>query len=200
MLQGNVFDKISITLFSRYVTESDFEEVVKYFSEEKFVAASECISPSKEDSSIIKIFAALGGDDFENEGHFETYRTNQPIEYLPWAAGRPNAGGFDYGCLTFSMSFKTENETISVLKSEVLDEVCFRSPGYCPLCTVESPTREIRVRGLCKDTIFDNLYHFNIGEDGKMMLLGEEESRVKYDKGIQVWQWTDRNLKNGSGK
>ena len=55
------------------------------------------------------------------------------------------------------------------------------------------------VRGLCKESIYDRKYFYNIGEDGQMMFLGEEESMIKYDNQKNAWVWTDRNYPDSLG-
>ena len=163
--------------------------------------ASDCVEQSKDDPSIIRFTASLGGDDFEEEGTFRTVKDSTLIEHLPWAAGRPNAGGFDYGCLTLVMMFKTGGDQNMFIESQELwDEVCYRPPGYCTLCSVDAPVIEMRVRGLCTESIYDDKYFYNIAEDGKMMFLGEEESIIKFDDQRNVWIWSDRNYPESSGK
>ena len=150
---------------------------------------------------MIRLLAYLGGDDDEEEGTFRTFKNGSVIEHLPWAAGRPNAGGYEYNCLTLSMMFKIEDDqSISVERAEILDEVCFRPPGYCTLCSVQGPVSKMRVRGLCKESIYDDKYFYNIGEDGKMMFLGEEESMIRFNEKENVWMWTDRNYPESSGR
>ena len=99
------------------------------------------------------------------------------------------------------MMIKIEDDkSISLHRAEIWDEVCFRPPGYCTLCSVEGPVREMRVRGLCKESIYDDKYFYNIGENGKMMFLGEEESMITFNETGNVWSWTDRNYPKSSGK
>ena len=172
-----------------------------YFTDKKFLLSSDCVEQSKEDPSLIRLLASLGGDDFEDEGTFQTFKNNTPIQHLPWAAGRPIVGGFDYGCLTLVLMLRENNDTgVSVHSAELWDEVCYRPPGYCTLCSVEGPVSEMHVRGLCPESIYDEKYFYNIGEDGQMMFLGEEESMIKYDKVKNLWTWTDRNYPDSSGK
>ena len=42
--------------------------------------------------------------------------------------------------------------------------------------------RKINVRGLCELAIYDRTYHFNIGEDGNILFLGEVYSIIVHDK------------------
>ena len=144
---------------------------------------------------MIRMLASLGVDDFDEEGTWKTTKTNIEIEHIPWAAGRPAAGGVDYGCLTLMMMVSKENTSTGISRhsAELWDEVCYRPPGYCTLCSVEGPVAVMLVRGLCKESIYDRKYFYNIGEDGQMLFLGEEESMIKYDNQKNAWVWTDRN-------
>ena len=162
--------------------------------------ASECVEQSKEDPNILKLTSSLGGDDFKEEGIFRSFNNGSLIEYLPWAPGKPNIGGYEYNCLTLALMFNVENDKIvSVEKAEVYDDVCYRAPGHCTLCLVEAPVREMRVRGLCKESIYDSKYFYNIGETGDILYLGEEESKISFNKDENVWAWTDRNYPDSAG-
>ena len=57
----------------------------------------------------------------------------------------------------------------------------------------------MHVRGLCSDSLYDRKYFYNIGEDGRIMFLGEEESMIRFDEENSVWIWTDRNFPNSKG-
>ena len=84
--------------------------------------------------------------------------------------------------------FNVENEKIlSVNKAEVYDDVCYRPPGHCILCSVPGPVREISVRGLCKESIYDRKYFYNIGENGDILYLGEEESKISFNMTGNFW-------------
>ena len=184
----------------RYINKDQFEEIAHFLSEEKFLLASDCVEQSKDDSNTVRLVASLGGDDFEEEGTFRTVKNSTLIEHLPWAAGRPSIG-VDYGCLTLMMMFKMKDDQHSYLESaEIWDEVCYRAPGYCTLCSVDRPVIEMRVRGLCTESIYDDKYFYNIAEDGKMMFLGEEESMIKFDDQKNAWIWSDRNYPESLGK
>ena len=97
--------------------------------------------------------------------------------------------------------FNVENEKIlSVNKAEVYDDVCYRPPGHCILCSVPGPVREISVRGLCKESIYDRKYFYNIGENGDILYLGEEESKISFNMTGNFWTWADRNFPESIGR
>ena len=176
--------------------------MVNFVSDEKFLLSSDCVEQSKEDPILTRLLVSLGGDDFDKEGTWRRYRDNLEIEFLPWAAGRPAVGGYDYGCLTLMMMIRKDNSTASMVveSAELWDEVCYRPPGYCTLCMVPAPVAKMKVRGLCKESFYDLEYFYNIGENGQIMFLGEEESMIQYDVADSSWVWTDRNHADSSGK
>ena len=92
------------------------------------------------------------------------------------------------------MFYVEHGKITSVEKAHVYDDVCYRAPGRCTLCAVNGPVREMRVRGLCKESIYDSNYFYNIGETGDILYLGEEESKISFNMTKDVWTWTDRNF------
>ena len=187
-------------LICRYITKSQFEGIVEFFTEDKFLFASDCVEQSKEDPSLIKLFSSLGGQDDREEGIFRTFKNDTLMEYLPWTPGNPNIGGYNYNCLALILTFYVENDKIvSVEKAEVYDNVCYRAPGHCTLCSVDGPVREMRVRGLCRESIYDSKYFYNIGETGDILYLGEQESKISFSRAKNVWLWADRNFPDSLG-
>ena len=89
---------------------------------------------------------------------------------------------------------------MTIERAEVKDEVCYRPPGHCTLCSINDPVHTATVRGLCHETIFDTEYYYNIDESGDIMFLGKEESMIKFDSRKQRWIWTDRNYQDNFGK
>ena len=59
---------LNFVIIFRYITKNQFEEIGHLLSEEKFLLASDCVEESKDDPSMIRLFASLGADDFEEEG------------------------------------------------------------------------------------------------------------------------------------
>ena len=97
------------------------------------------------------------------------------------------------------MFYVEHGKITSVEKAHIYDDVCYRAPGRCTLCAVNGPVREMRVRGLCKESIYDSKYFYNIGETGDIMYLGEEESKISFNMTKDVWTWTDRNFPDSLG-
>ena len=165
---------------------------MNFFTEQKFLMTSECIEPLKDDPNLYKMLVSLGGDDFAKEGTYLTSQYGTEIEYLPWMKGTPVIGGTEYNCLTLVLILlKEEGNSVSIERAEVKDEVCYRPPGHCTLCSINDPVHTATVRGLCHETIFDTEYYYNIDESGDIMFWGKEESITKFDSRKQRWIWTD---------
>ena len=97
------------------------------------------------------------------------------------------------------MFYVEHGKITSVEKAHVYVDVCYRAPGRCTLCAVNGPVREMRVRGLCKKSIYDSKYFYNIGETGDILYLGEEESKISFNMTKDMWTWTDRNFPDSLG-
>ena len=52
--------------------------------------------------------------------------------------------------------------------------------------------RKVWVRGLCRESIFDKEYIYNIREDGSPIFIGVHTSSVIYDYSVKLWTWLDR--------
>ena len=64
--------------------------------------------------------------------------------------------------------------------------------AYCPLCQLDSKVLQVKVRGLCSQSIFNSVYTVTLSDTGNIYYLGDKTSSIKFDKIQQNWQWLDQ--------
>ena len=70
------------------------------------------------------------------------------------------------------------------------DEEC-ENAVFCPICSITQPVLKIFVRGLCKQSLYNTVYMYNIDSKGDVLCLGERTSMIAYDAMSQQWVWYD---------
>ena len=129
-------------------------------------------------------------DDENTEGQWKTYKSNKEVFYLPWDTGRPYSGGDKYNCMRLKINVGDTFGEITTPSAVVTDEEC-EHDLFCTLCEIQQPTLKIFVRGLCKRSMFDNVYLYNIDNGGNMVYVGERTSVIFYDEVQNQWVWYD---------
>ena len=108
---------------------------------------------------MLEVSTWLGNDDKEQEGVWRTWYDKEIVEHTPFSPGRPYTGGTKYNCMRLLVSIRDEDNAHGVITgTAVTDEECPNSV-FCPIC-VQTTTRKIFVRGLCKLSIFNKVYMY----------------------------------------
>ena len=123
------------------------------------------------------------GDDNDEEGVWLTGYTREPMPYLPWAPGRPH-DSVAYNHLISIIYREKQNDT-NVVKAAMYDKD--EKYLYHPICTVQSRSLIVKLRGLCPDLSFDRDYVYTIDEDGLETYKGKEHSLIRYNRTTKLW-------------
>ena len=113
------------------------------------------------------------------------------MSYLPWAKNRPYAGGVRYNCMQLKMTVTQENDNTCHVEDAVIGEEECENSAFCPICSIRKPVMKIFVRGLCKQSLFNTVYMYNIDREGDILYLGEKSASIAYDMTAQQWVWYD---------
>ena len=176
-----------------HVTAKDYNGITRYLSQDNIIESENCLSKMKrEGGNTLEVSTWLGNDDKEQEGVWRTWYDKEIVEHTPFSPGRPYTGGTKYNCMRLLVSIRDEDNAHGVITgTAVTDEECPNSV-FCPICEVETPTRKIFVRGLCKLSIFNKVYMYNINNDGFPFYIGEMSSVILFNKNLGQWVWYDR--------
>ena len=106
-----------------------------------------------------------------NKDLSKTSHCRLKVVYLPWQEHRPYDGGFAYNCLLARFQLGSNQSEVEVrYKSnpspnleprdfpnmqQITDEEC--GSKFCLSCRLETPTLRLLVRGLCSDSIFEQV-------------------------------------------
>ncbi|XP_023330899.1 uncharacterized protein LOC111703243 [Eurytemora carolleeae] len=171
-----------------YDNKEEFEDIVKYFSSSRF--ENSICSSKEENNYLFRVW--FGTNDEETEGVWRHFHNKKQISYLNWRSGRPYLGSTEYNCLELYGSYIPTNSSYSkIIDATVGDTECTRY-ALCNACIVDSPVRKLFVRGLCRESIFDDEYLYNINMDGSILYMGITSSIVIYNKETLKWLWYDR--------
>ena len=162
----------------------EFDQILRYLLSTNAVNSKACHRKSEESSVILQTWLAAHDNDVE--GLWKDWYTGEVIPYLPWAENRPYPDGTQSNCLSLQASFSSSRH------GELRDIECSVSEGYCPLCQVDAPMLKIFVRGLCKDSLFNRVYTYNLDRDGQILYLGEKSSMITYSNLEKTWFWYDK--------
>ena len=95
--------------------------------------------------------------------------------------------------MTFASVKDTGDRLTSLVDVHVYDRICSDdSDQYCFICVIPEPVRRVYVRGLCRESVFDTMYHYNIREDGSPFFMGIHTSTIFYNYKEKQWNWVDR--------
>ena len=182
---GNVCEKFSGKLAS-YVTEKEFVEL-QHVMFQNIPRSKNCQQKVEAGRTMYRTWLAI--TDLAEEGNFVDMYTNKSIQYRPWAAGRPFQDSHHYNCLASVVLFSQKFED---LKFEIRDQNCY-GEQFCYICEILQPNLRVHVRGLCKESILDKSYIFNVNEKGYPYYIGQRSSSITYNEETKLWIWSDRN-------
>ena len=166
---------------AEYTTKGQLDEIIKFLSQRNIMNSTRC----KDEKGFS---TWVGNDDEDTEGRWRTRTTNEEVSFLPWAVGRPYSGGDKYNCMRLKIDVgDTSGEKAGAV---ITDEEC-QHRFYCPLCIIQQPTLKIFVRGLCRRSMLDNVYMYNIDNGGNIVYVGERTSVIFYNETMNLWVWYD---------
>ena len=169
----------------------DFQEILRAISVTNALNAKSCQTQDVNNSIAMRIW--LAGHDNEIEGHWRNWYNDQPIPYIPWAENRPYPNGKEWNCMYLEATIHSnEYQQSKVLNATVKDFECSSTIGYCPLCHVNKPLLKVFVRGLCRDSLFNSVYMYNLDKNGEVIYVGERTSIIEFNKIEKKWFWYDR--------
>lgn len=172
-----------------YMTKSDFVKIQHFTGRMKYFKNRQCLFSVKGTSH--ELVAWLGLTDDEEEGRFRNIHLDKVPEYLPWYVNRPTAGGKNYNCLVISISATIENDKMqNVSEALIKDDSCDKK--RCSICKIPKAATVIKIRGLCKESMYDTTYIYTVSEQGKSLYVGMTSSAIWYDSEKHLWTWTDR--------
>ena len=146
---------VSLIIFIlRFYSKEEYDDLVQFVSQEKHLKNPDVKAEE------LKVWHA--GDDFEEEGVFLSWYTDAPLPYLPWAPSRPITST-DYQYLLTEFKFELQNKTRFEAKEIQLFDVYNKYGGH-PLCTLQSRSLKLKLRGLCPDFLFDRDYVYTFEE------------------------------------
>jgi len=173
-----------------YTKKKKFDEITRFLSSKQHMKTGDCTKKIK-DKEAWRFRTWVGNDDYEQEGIFQDWYTDELVEYTPWADERPYVGGTKYNCMVLQIHLEDSGAPKARMYDvTVNDEEC--DVGFCNLCEVPTPSRKMVVRGLCGLSMFDKVYQYVINEDGQPMYIGSRTSVLYYDKEKIMWVWYDR--------
>ena len=170
--------------------EAEFGMITQYLSQENIVKTEQCLTDVDQEDSSVEISTWLAIDDNDQELVWTHWYSGRPVTPLPWAENRPYNDGKLYNCVRLRMVVKQTPDSFGELKSALLnDDQCYIV--FCPICSIEEPVLKIFVRGLCKKSLFNRVYMYNIDHAGDILYLGEKSSSISYDPSSHMWVWYD---------
>jgi len=173
-----------------YSKKEKFDQLTRFLSVKQHMNTGDCTKKIK-DKDAVRFRTWVGLDDYEQEGIFQNWYTDELVEYTPWADARPYVGGTRYNCMMLQLHLEDSGTpTPRLYDVTVNDEEC--AVGFCNLCEIPAPVRTMVVRGLCELSMFDKVYNYVINEDGQSMYIGSRTSVLYYDKEKLQWVWYDR--------
>ena len=191
----NLCQKFSAQV-AAYTTEEEFTELTRYLSGENIMQATQCQDRVDIKERTLEMSAWLGNDDNDQEGIWTNWYTKNMVSHFPWADGRPYAGGVRYNCMGLDVQIRNTGDTFGEVEGAVIgDEEC-ENAAFCPICEISHSILKIFVRGLCRMSMFNDVYMYNIDSKGEIIYLGEQTSRIYYDKIDKMWVWLDKKSKN----
>ena len=181
--------KFSGTL-AGFATKSEFNMLTHFLSYKNHLRSNQCIEKeegaSEEFTLSSWVAPKLVGQLYENP------YTNQKLEYLPWAEGRPWGG--QIACTMVNMKVRDADTDYGLInKAEIVDESCEDTGKGCITCFSSFPVMKIFVRGLCKESMFDRTYTCGTYDNGVPIYIGYKSSTIIYSHSHNTWTWFDRN-------
>ena len=153
--------------------------------------SEQCLSIKKQEDNSLKVSTWLAADDIQQEGVWTNWYTGEAVTHLPWAKNRPYRGGVTYNCMQLQLNIVDTGDTFGDIQNGLIrDEEC-ENDAYCPICSIGQPILKVYVRGLCKNSLFNNMYTYNIDSKGDILYLGQKTSMITYDMMSQQWVWYD---------
>ena len=79
----------------------------------------------------------------------------------------------------------------------VNDEAEFKS--FCPLCLLSGQVTNVKVRGVCAESLLDSSFTLTVSLQGDLWYLGRYSSSIRYNRTLQAWQWSDKRDNSSFG-
>ena len=175
-----------------YNTKSEFKEITDFLFRAKYFRNDLCMFRMTEEYRQFIGWLRLG--DYRNEGVFIDEISKTVPTYLPWEENRPVVGSTIYNCVTFSVKASPNlSAQLNVSQLYIRDEECHLP--RCILCELPNTVKWIRVRGLCKNSMYDTDYYYTVSDEGDMLYVGQKTSSIWYDSKKEQWIWVDRKDK-----
>ena len=168
----------------------EFAEMTQYLSSDNVLEAKQCWSRIRQEDNSLELSTWLAADDFQQEGVWTNWYSREVVSHLPWAKNRPY-NVRTYNCMRLQLKIVDTGDTFGNIQDALLgDEECEKD-AFCPVCSITQPILKIFARGLCKQSLYNNVYMYNIDSNGDLLYLGEKTSMISYNMMSQQWVWYD---------
>jgi hypothetical protein len=173
------------------MSKEEFDDIIRSVTLRKYTAMPSIFMKDGWINGDDNVYVWIAGDDDDYEGRFLNWYTDQPMPYLPWAENRPYKASTTYNyIMTYIEVLQNESTIDAVLLDEEIDSEAN------PVCTVQSRSLKLRLRGLCSDLSLDREYVYNTSAVGEDICKGRVSSLIQYNTTAKLWHlW---NIKDNS--
>ena len=138
------------------MSREEFDDIIRSVTLRKYTAMPSIFMKDGWINGDDNVYVWIAGDDDDYEGRFLNWYTDQPMPYLPWAENRPYKASTTYNYIMAYIEVLQNESTIDVTDAVLLDKEIDSEAN--PVCTVQSRSLKLRLRGLCSDLSLDHEY------------------------------------------